>query len=329
MGPGDLARALCGLSLIEHPDLLVGLEKGDDAGVYRLTDELALVLTVDFFTPIVDDPFLFGQVAAANALSDVYAMGGTPICAMNIAGFPSKEMDIAVLREVFKGGLSKLREAGAVLVGGHTVEDKEIKYGLAVTGTIHPGKILRKRGAQLGDALILTKRLGTGIVATAIKAGAASAEEEQALVASMITLNRVAAQALTGIAIHACTDITGFGLIGHLGEMLDEGKVGAELSASALTLLPGVERHSAMGLLPGGLQRNREYCSSLVECAAGLATHQVDVLFDPQTSGGLLLALPADQAALLLERLGQHGVEQAAVIGEISASHPSRVIVRK
>ena len=329
MGPGDLARALCGLSFIEHPDLLVGLEKGDDAGVYRLTDELALVLTVDFFTPIVDDPFLFGQVAAANALSDVYAMGGTPICAMNIAGFPSKEMDIAVLREVFKGGLSKLREAGAVLVGGHTVEDKEIKYGLAVTGTIHPGKILRKRGAQPGDALILTKRLGTGIVATAIKAGAASAEEEQALVASMITLNRAAAQALTGIVIHACTDITGFGLIGHLGEMLDEGKVGAELSASALALLPGVERHSAMGLLPGGLQRNREFCSSVVECAAGLATHQVDALFDPQTSGGLLLALPADQAALLLERLGQHGVEQAAVIGEISSSHPCRVIVRK
>ena len=329
MGPGDLARALCGLPLIEHPDLLVGLEKGDDAGVYRLTDELALVLTVDFFTPIVDDPFLFGQVAAANALSDVYAMGGTPICAMNIAGFPSKEMDIAVLREVFKGGLSKLREAGAVLVGGHTVEDKEIKYGLAVTGTIHPGKILRKRGAQPGDALVLTKRLGTGIVATAIKAGAASAEEEQALVESMIALNRGAALAMTGISIHACTDITGFGLVGHLGEMIDEGKVGAELSASALALLPGVERHSAMGFLPGGLQRNREFYGSQVECAEGLATHLVDVLFEPQTSGGLLVALPAELAPLALQRLGEQGVGQVAVIGQITDSHPSRVIVRK
>ncbi len=238
------------------PNLLVGLERADDAGVYKLRDDLAIIQTVDFFTPIVDDPLLFGRIAAANALSDVYAMGGEPICAMNIACFPVREMDIAVLHEILKGGLEKLREAGVVLAGGHTVEDPELKYGLSITGIVHPERVLTNRGAQPGDQLILTKPLGTGLINTAIKGELASESAIEKAVSAMTTLNRQAAELMAGAPVHACTDVTGFGLLGHACEMVEDTPVGLVINAHAVPVFPEALEYCEMGLLPAGLARN-------------------------------------------------------------------------
>ncbi len=295
----------------------MGLEAGDDAGVVRLTDEIALIQTLDFFTPIVDDPYVFGQIAAANALSDVYAMGGRPLCAMNIACFPQKKMEIQLLTRILEGGLSKIHEADALLVGGHTIDDHELKYGLSVTGSVHPGKILTNRGARAGDLLVLTKPLGTGIVATAVKADMASAEARDASSASMSALNRRAAEKLSGLSVHACTDVTGFGLIGHLAEMIQDSDVGACIRSGDLPLLPGVEEYCNLGLLPGGLHRNRDFRAGMVEMGASVPRHLQDVLHDAQTSGGLLIALPAADAGKL----------EAAVIGEIVSQPPGKIVV--
>jgi selenide,water dikinase len=261
---------------------------------------------VDFFTPIVDDPFTFGQIAAANALSDVYAMGGTPICAMNIVCFPSCSMEIAILREILRGGLEKLREAETVLAGGHSVEDNELKYGLAVTGRIHPERVLTNQGARPGDRLILTKPLGTGVINTAVKAELAAA----------------------GAVVHACTDVTGFGLIGHAAEMIDGTATGLVIDARAVPLLPEAESYAGMGLLPGGLHRNREYRRSMVTIDPAVGGTRADLLFDPQTSGGLLIALPAPAATALLARLHEAGIPEAALIGEVTAEEPGRIRVR-
>jgi len=308
--------------------LLVGIEKGDDAGVFRVSDEIGLVQTLDFFTPIVDDPYIFGQIAAANALSDVYAMGGTPLCAMNIACFPSKKMDISVLQRVLEGGLSKIHEAGAVLVGGHTVIDDEFKYGLAVTGKVHPDKILTNHGARIGDRLVLTKPLGTGIVATAIKAGRVSPEAEAAIVDSMAALNDTAARIAQKLRPHACTDVTGFGLIGHAAEMIAGTNVGFSIQSSDLPVFDEVAKYSSEGLLAAGLHRNRKFRESIVQIDESVPQYLQDVLFDPQTSGGLLISLPAERATKLVESLLQAGISQAVVIGEIVPEPAGKIVVR-
>jgi selenide,water dikinase len=319
---------LCGLEFPEDPNLIVGLGRPDDAGVYKLRDDLAIIQTVDFFTPIVDDPYMFGQIAAANALSDVYAMGGRPLCAMNIAGFPAKSMDISVLHEILRGGLDKLREAGVVLAGGHTVEDNELKYGLSVTGVVHPDKVLTNLGARPGDRLILTKPLGTGILATAVKAGMVEAESLDHLAAVMATLNRKAAELMLSFEVHACTDVTGFGLLGHACEMVEDSPVGFIIRADALPLLPGAEGFCEMGIIPAGLYRNREFREKMVAIDASVPGPLQDLMFDPQTSGGLLIALPADEAETLLERMHRGDVRDAAIIGEVVADPPARILVR-
>jgi selenide, water dikinase len=315
------------LELIFDPNLIVGFDKADDAGVYKITDDIALIQTVDFFTPIVDDPYCFGQIAAANALSDVYAMGGRPLCAMNIVGFPAQTMDISVLHNILRGGLDKLREANTTLAGGHTVEDPELKYGLSVTGIVHPEKVVTNQGARPGDILVLTKPLGTGIVNTAIKAELASAEATAEITASMVMLNRAAADVMARFTVHACTDITGFGLVGHITEMVAGSDVAAIVNASRLPHFASAREYAAMGLLPAGLHRNREYCESSSIEKVGVPLEMADLLYDPQTSGGLLIAAPAEQGDELLSALHDAGVTAACVVGSIDSSAPGKVII--
>lgn len=305
----------------------MGLTHADDAAVYQITDDIALIQTVDFFTPVVDDPFAFGQIAAANAMSDVYAMGGVPKTAMNLVGFPSKKIDISVLREILLGGLDKMREAGVVLVGGHSVEDAELKYGLSVTGFVHPRRALTKRALQPGDALLLTKPLGTGIVNTAIKAGLASPGLVREVTELMAALNRRPAELMASFPVHACTDITGFGLGGHLAEMVSGSGCGVRLTAASLPLLEEAAGFAEMGLIPAGMYRNREFRARMVTIAPSVPTGLQDILFDPQTSGGLLLALPAGEAEALLGLFHKNGIPRAAAIGEVIAGPEERIYV--
>jgi selenide,water dikinase len=327
LAPGVLDKALCGLDLPIDPNLLVGLERADDAGVYRVSDELALVQTLDFFPPMVDDPFSFGQIAAANALSDIYAMGGVPKTAMNIVAFPAKTMDISILRTIIEGGLDKMREAGVVLVGGHTVEDSELKYGLSVTGYIHPERILTKRNLQSGDRLILTKPLGTGIVATAIKAGFADQELTDRVTQAMAALNRDAALTMENFTVHACTDITGFGFLGHLAEMVVDSGHGVRITASDVPMYPEALEWAAMGLIPAGAYNNRSFRGSFVDFEASVPQRVQDLLFDPQTSGGLLIAVVAGEAERLVAALKARGVAGAAIVGEVVAEPVDRIVV--
>ena len=291
-----------------HPDVLVGTSTADDAGVFRLTPDLALVQTVDFFAPIVDDPFAFGQIAAANALSDVYAMGGEPRTALAIAAFPQSDVPLEVLGEILRGGIEKAREAGVVVLGGHTVVDDEIKYGLAVTGVIHPDRIRRNVGALPGDALVLTKPLGTAIVTTAAKQGVRVDEALAAAIASMTTLNAAAARALGTVAVHACTDVTGFGLLGHAYEMAHGSGVRLVLESAALPALPRARELATAGTSTGGCRRNRAWLEDKVAVGADVAADLVELAFDPQTSGGLLAAVPAADAAQALAALHAAGV---------------------
>lgn len=327
LAPGVLDKALCGLDLPVDPNLLVGLERADDAGVYRVSDELALVQTLDFFPPMVDDPFSFGQIAAANALSDIYAMGGVPKTAMNIVAFPAKTMDIAILRTIIEGGLNKMREAGVVLVGGHTVEDSELKYGLSVTGYIHPERILTKKNLQHGDLLILTKPLGTGIVATAIKAGLADQDLTERVTLAMTTLNRDAALTMEDFPVHACTDITGFGFLGHLAEMVVDSGHGVRINASAVPMYPEALEWAAMGFIPAGAYSNRSFRGSFVDFGAGVSQKVQDLLFDPQTSGGLLIAVASEEAERLVAALKAKGIVCAAIVGEVIAEPVERIVV--
>ncbi len=315
MGPGDLDRILFGLEFPKDPRVIVGIEGLDDAGVYLLQEGLALVQTVDFFTPIVDDPFWFGQIAVANALSDVYAMGGRPITAMNIVCFP-QDGDLSVLREILRGGVEKLKEAAVALVGGHSVDDPEIKYGLSVTGVIHPEKVVRNRGAKPGDVLLLTKPLGTGIIATAIKAGFAGEETVRKVIKVMASLNRDASEAMMEVGVSACTDVTGFGLLGHACEMVEGSGVGFVIFASRVPILEEALEFSRMGLVPAGAYRNREFRKGMVE-VLGVEEPMLDVLFDPQTSGGLLISVAREKADGLMEGLRKRGVG-AEVIGEVT-----------
>lgn len=310
------------------PNLIVGLDRADDAGVYRVSDELALIQTVDFFTPIVDDPFSFGQIAAANAFSDVYAMGGVPRTAMNLVAFPIRDMDISVLRSIIEGGLDKMREAGVVLVGGHTIEDPELKYGLSVTGFIHPDRVLTKKNLKPGDSLILTKPLGTGIINTAIKGGLASKQMIAQVTESMATLNKNAADVMTGYPVHACTDISGFGFLGHLSEMVVGSGCGARIGASSIPVFPETTEYAAMGLVPAGAYRNREFRLSMVDFAPTVDRILQDVLFDPQTSGGLLLSVAPERAKDLLHDLRAGGIHDATIVGEVVAEPKGRILVQ-
>ncbi len=304
-----------GLDLPVHPDLIVGLEQADDAGVFRLDDHLAVVQTVDFVTPIVDDPFTFGRIAAANAFSDVYAMGARPITALNIAAFPKKTLPLEVLKKIFEGGLHAIREAGAVLVGGHTIDDPELKYGLCVTGLVHPDHVLTNGGAKPGDALILTKRIGTGIISTAVKNKEAGKEAVSAIIRSMTLLNGTALEAARAAGVRACTDVTGFGLIGHALEMACASGVAMEIDVQKVSFFEKTLEYATRKMVPGGAKANQAFYGPKVENSGGVSEALYDVLNDPQTSGGLLLAVPAEQADHLLGELERRGVEGAALVG--------------
>ena len=294
------------------------MEHAEDAGVYRLRDDLAIIQTVDFFTPIVDDPYTFGRIAVTNALSDIYAMGGRPVTAMNIVCFPIRTMDVKILREILRGGLDQMREAGVLLIGGHSVEDNEPKYGLSVTGVIHPDKILFNNGAKAGDCLILTKPLGTGIVSTALKGGLADAALVARSVACMTTLNRKAAELMEETAeIHACTDVTGFGFLGHALEMADGSGIGIRIRAAAVPYFPGIRAFVEEGLVPGGLIRNRKFREKQLDVGPDCPDWLIDIFFDPQTAGGLLIALPPDAAGALLHKMHVAGINEAAIVGEV------------
>jgi len=299
------------------PNVLVGFDKADDAGVYQLTPALALVQTVDFFTPIVDDPFTFGQIAATNALSDVYAMGGTPRSALAMVCFPEKS-DPAILERILAGGLSKMVEAECTVIGGHSVRDPEIKFGYAVTGTIDPRRVLTNSGALASDVLIFTKPLGTGVIATAIKKGVAQTEWIEAATLAMTTLNKTASAICLQFDIHAMTDVTGFGFVGHAREMALGSGVSLRLRASAVPLLPGAGECVARGLMPGGLHSNREFAAGCVECDVNVTDEMRNLLYDPQTAGGLLVSVSRTQAAALVEKLREAGIA-AAEVGEVLA----------
>ena len=307
------------------PNVLVGFETNDDSGVYRLSPDLAIVQSLDVVTPMVDDPRAFGQIAAANALSDLYAMGARPRTALNFLAVPREERDLGVAREILRGGFEKLSEAGVAILGGHTIDDAELKSGLAVTGTVHPDRILRTSTARAGDGLVLTKPIGTGVVATAIKAGLASERDAAAAIASMSRLNAAACEAALAAGAHACTDVTGFGLLGHLLEMLAPSGVGAVVEAARVPLLPGALEYCGMGMLPGGGAKSKSFFACKVDIGGAVHETRLDLLFDAQTSGGLLVSV-AD-AEGLVARLRAAGIADAAVIGRVVAEPVGRVKV--
>jgi len=317
---GKLARQ-------HDPNVLVGFDTADDAGVYQLTPQLAMVQTVDFFTPIVDDPYVFGQIAATNALSDIYAMGGKPVSALTLVCFPDKG-DPKVLEEMLAGGLSKMVEANCTIIGGHSIRDDELKLGYSVTGTIHPQKVLTNSAAQAGDRLIFTKAIGTGVISTAIKRGDADFTWIRAAVRSMTTLNKAAAEVVItgGIEVHSMTDVTGFGLIGHAHEMARGSGVSLRLRASRVPLLPGALDCVHRGYVPGGLKANRQFAEGCVEAEEQLPADLLTLLYDPQTAGGLLISVAARDAERLLAELRNAEVE-AVEIGEVVAKQKPLIAV--
>jgi selenide,water dikinase len=294
---------LADLPYQSDPNLIAGMEQAEDAGIYKLTDDLAIMQTVDFFTPIVDDPYDFGRIAVANSLSDVYAMGGRPLTALNVVCFPEGTMDFSILREVLRGGLDTMREAEVILLGGHTVDDPELKYGLAVTGTIHPDKVVHNTGAKPGEAVIAR------------------------IVKSMAALNRAASEAMLAVGVNACKDVTGFGLLGHTAEMIEGNNVGMIIKAAAVPYFPEAKEYAEMGMIPAGLHHNREFRRNMVDIDSSVPQYLQDVLFDPQTSGGLLIAVPKARAARLLKKLHAAGVTEATIIGEVVAEPKGRIKV--
>jgi selenide,water dikinase len=318
---GKLARQ-------HDPNVLVGFEHADDAGVYKLDDRTALVQTVDFFTPIVDDPYTFGQIAATNSLSDVYAMGGTPKTALAMVCFPDKQ-DLGILEQILAGGLSKMQEAGCTVIGGHSIRDSEIKFGYAVTGIIDPKRVFANNGARAGDALVLTKALGTGVISTAIKRGEAEPEWVDCSVRSMTTLNKTAAEVLLDprFNVHTATDVTGFGLIGHARELALASNVTIEIAASAVPLLPGAVTCVEKGFIPGGLNANREFAESCIEAERGIPAEVYTLLFDPQTAGGLLVSVDIGSADALVRELQAKKVP-AGRIGRVlhKAGKPIQIV---
>jgi selenide,water dikinase len=321
-----LARVLRGLHAMPDPNVLVGFSTADDAGVYRISADLAIVLTVDFFTPIVDDPRTFGRIAATNAISDVYAMGATPVTALAVAAFPETGLDESVLAEIFAGGASIAAEAGIAIIGGHTVKDKEPKYGLSVVGVVHPEKAVRNSTARAGDVLVLTKPVGTGILTTARRRDAIDDRDLAEAIASMCTLNRAAASAMTEVGPHAATDVTGFGLLGHLREMAEGSGLGAEIDADRVPLFESVLKLAAQGHAPGGTHANlRNAIAAGVQFADSIDEPMRLVMADAQTSGGLLIAVPEERAEQLLDALARAGVNRAAAIGRMATRKGLRV----
>ena len=316
LAKGLLEKILCGLPRLESDNLIVGIESADDAGVVKISDDIGLIHTTDFFPPMVDDPFAFGRIAAVNALSDVYAMGGTPLAGMNLVSFPLADYDSNVLKEILRGGLSALEEAGAVLAGGHTIEGQELLYGLAVTGTVHPDRIWRNGGAQPGDLLVLTKPLGTGLVTTAAKGDEASVADLGTTVRWMSTLNRSAAESLLSLNPHAVTDVTGFGLAGHAAEMAEASDLEIVLNLADLPVLPGALEAAASGFVPAGTGKNRESLEPVLSLGPEADGLRVDLALDPQTSGGLLAALTPKEASIFCRKVGS-----ATVIGEVIEGH--------
>ena len=288
--------------------------------MYKLSEEIAIVQSLDFFTPIVDDPFTFGQITAANAFSDLYAMGARPVTALNIVAFPVDDLPNQVLKDILKGGISKINESGAVLAGGHSIKDDELKYGLSVTGVVHPDKIISNKGAKAGDALILTKALGTGIVATALKRKLATPDQVTAIVDSMTQMNKIAAEVAIKFQVNAMTDVTGYGLVGHLLEMLDSSYMDARIFTSRLPVFQGALEFASKKVVPGGLLTNQKYYHPRVAVGSGVSKEQAILVVDPQTSGGLLISTPAESAQDLVDELLASGVDQATIIGEITNS---------
>ena len=314
------------MELPSAPELLLGLKERDDAAVYRFAPDRLLVQTVDFLTPIVDDPYTFGRIAAANALSDIYAMGAEPLLALNLVAYPSEKWPLTGLREILRGGLQTLKAAGVLLAGGHTVRDNELKYGLAVTGTCKPGELWRKEGAQPGDALILTKPLGTGVIATALKRGQAPSAAVRSMVDSMVALNKSAADILHHFQVHSATDVTGFGLAGHLLEMLSASGVSARLFVDKLEWLPGALELAEARIHPGACTANRNHVAGSIVNLEKIPPAVQTLLWDPQTSGGLLAALPGEAAPVAVQRLRAAGVS-ATLIGQVEVSTPQTQLV--
>jgi selenide,water dikinase len=307
--------------------LLVGTNTADDAGVFKLTDELALIQTVDFFTPVVDDPYSYGQIAAANSLSDVYAMGGQPVTALNIVGFHHKILPMSVLEEILTGGFDKAAEAGAVIVGGHTILDEELKYGLSVTGVIHPDKIVTNSGAKPGDKLVLTKPLGTGIISTALKSGKDLGELAERANQVMSSLNKIASEVMQEIGVNACTDITGFGLLGHGYEMAAGSTVGMKIWSSKVPYFEDAIQLASEGFVPGGTHNNRSYLEDKVKIQKSVSQELSTVLFDAQTSGGLFISVPEKKVDNLIREIKKRGLDTAEIIGEVVAEHPGKIEV--
>ncbi len=313
----------------EHdPNLLVGIDTSDDAGIYRVSDDLALIQTVDYFTPIVDDPYMFGQIAAANALSDVYAMGGKPKTVLNIVGFPVKKLGAEMLAEILRGAADKVKEAGAIIVGGHSIDDQEPKFGLAVTGFVHPEKFYRNIGAIPGDVLVLTKPIGVGIITTGIKRGVVTPEQEQKVIEVMAALNKTASETLEGFIVHAVTDVTGFGLLGHAYEMAKGSNVSFVISYQSVPILEGTHKLAEQGVIPGGSKANYEWLKNDVHFEESITDSERYILCDAITSGGLLVSMPKDEAMRYVEKLHSKKILDAQIIGEVKEFNGKFIYVR-
>jgi len=323
----DLDEVLKSLPPVEDPRLLVGTATADDAGVFRLTDDVTIVQTVDVFTPGVDDPYTFGRIAACNSLSDVYAMGGRPLTALSIIGFPIERLPHEIMAEVIRGGMAVLAEAGTILLGGHSINDEEVKFGFAVTGLVRPTEIVTNAGAKPGDVLVLTKPLGTGIVSLAVQLGRASEESVRAMEESMTALNRTAAEIMVRRGARACTDVTGFGLMGHLAQMAIQSAVTAEIWCEALPLFPGVSEYVRLGMYSGANERNAEFSASLTEFEDGIGEDRKAVLYDAQTSGGLLIAFPVEEAGPALAEMRREGLIAAQAVGRITSRSERKIRV--
>jgi selenide,water dikinase len=328
IGQEDLKRALAGLPRVFDPRVLVSSDTCDDAGVYKLTPHTALVQSVDIFTPVVDDPYAFGEIAAANSVSDIYAMGGKPLTALSIVAFPIDKLSPRTMNRMLQGGIDKLGEAGVAVLGGHSIKDREIKFGFAVTGVVHPKKMTVNSRAKPGDVLILTKPLGTGTLSFARQIGRASANGLAEAERSMRELNRAAAEAMTAAGATTATDITGFGLAGHLGEIAAQSGVEVEVYGEAIPVFTGVMDLIRQGVVSGAIERNREYASAFVQRAKDVGEDLETLLFDPQTSGGLLIAVRKSKAASLLVTLHKKGVESATVIGRVTRKGPAKIVLR-
>ena len=324
----DLKKVLSGLPKISDPRVLVSADTCDDAGVFQMSEELALVQSVDVFTPCVDDPYTFGQVAAANSLSDIYAMGGKPLTALSIIGFPVETLSYKIMNKILQGGIDKMREAGVVVIGGHSLKDSEITFGFAVTGEVNPKRIITNNKARPGDVLVLTKPIGTGVIGFASQIGKASALHLNAVSKSMAELNRVSSEVMVEMGVTAATDVTGFGLAGHLSEIVIQSGVTAEVYVDCLPIFDGVLELIQEGVISGAIERNREYASQFVTVEDGVTEEMEHVFYDPQTSGGLLIAIRGERGEELVSRLKEKGIEHAAIIGKVISKSEGKIFLR-